>query len=81
MLIRTVFIALLSATIFIGQTAVSTARVVRATTAAKVHETVHEPSNRDPLPTHAVISHHGAILGAAADARARAFLNGTGLPH
>ncbi len=80
MLVRTVFLTLLSTTIFMGQTAVSTARMAtRSTTAAKVNET--HPTSRDPIAVNAVVSHHGAILGAAADAHARAFLNQTGLPH
>jgi hypothetical protein len=79
MLIRTVFVALLSATIFVSQ-AVASERVA-TWIPAKANETAHEPTNRDPVAINAVVTHHGAILGAAADARARAFLNESGLPH
>jgi hypothetical protein len=82
MFIRTVFIAVLSATIFIGQTAVGTARdAMRSTTAAKVDETAPQPTNRDPIAVNKVVTHHGAIVGAAADAHTRALLNEMGLPH
>ncbi len=74
---KTIFLVLLGCSVIV---LTGTPKATNEPAIAKTITPLH-PNDFDPLTANAIVGHKGGIFGVAADARVRAFLNETGLPH